>query len=184
MRLVKIDNYELKFEEELLLLKPFRVLYNADKTVDKSHFLDFLSILYYVYDPRSEFNYIVDEDTRLEEVCSANGMKKPKFTKQDNVCIELYKKMTITSSSLLLERTRKTLDKVGKFLENIDLTKEDDKGKPKYAVQSVVSSAKLVPQLVKEVMEAEKSVAKDIEEQGRAKGNNGNKKLMDDGILL
>jgi len=184
MKLIKIDNYELKFSDELLLLKPFRVLYNADKTVDKNHFLDFLSILYYVYDPRSEFNYIVDEDTRLEEVCNANGINKPKFTKQDLSCIELYKKMTITSSSLLLERTRKTLDKVGMFLENIDLTEEDDKGKPKYTVQSVVAATKLVPQLVKEVMEAEKSVAKDIEEQGRAKGNNGNKKLMDDGILL
>ena len=85
MRLVKIDNYELKFEDELLLLKPFRVLYNADHTKDKTNFLDFLSILYFVYDPRSEFNYIVDEDARIEEVCNANGIKKPKFTKQDLV---------------------------------------------------------------------------------------------------
>lgn len=184
MRLVKIDNYELKFEDELLLLKPFRVLYNADHTKDKTNFLDFLSILYFVYDPRSEFNYIVDEDARIEEVCNANGIKKPKFTKQDLVCIELYKKMTVTASSLLLERTRKTLDRVGIFLENIDLTEEDDKGKPKYTVQSVVSSAKLVPQLVKEITEAERTVAKEIEESGRARGNNGSKKLMDDGILI
>lgn len=184
MKLIKIDNYELKFDDELLLLKPFRVLYNADHTKNKDNFLDFLSILYFVYDPRSDFNYIVDEDTRIDEVCKANGFKRPKFTKQDLTCIELYKKMTITSSSLLLERTRKTLDKVGVFLENIDLTAEDDKGKPKYTVQSVVSSAKLVPQLVKEIVEAERTVAKEIEESGRARGNNGNKKLMDDGILL
>lgn len=183
MRLVKIDNYELKFEDELLLLKPFRVLYNADHTKDKTNFLDFLSILYFVYDPRSEFNYIVDEEARIEEVCNANGIKKPKFTKQDLVCIELYKKMTVTASSLLLERTRKTLDRVGIFLENIDLTEEDDKGKPKYTVNSVVTAIKQVPQLAKDVMEAEKAVAKEIEEQGRARGGN-NKKLFEDGITL
>ena len=171
MRLVKIDNYELKFEDELLLLKPFRVLYNADHTKDKTNFLDFLSILYFVYDPRSEFNYIVDEDARIEEVCNANGIKKPKFTKQDLVCIELYKKMTVTASSLLLERTRKTLDRVGIFLENIDLTEEDDKGKPKYTVQSVVSSAKLVPQLVKDLDEAEKTIAREIIQDESIRGS-------------
>lgn len=184
MKLVKIENYEVKFEEELLLLKPFRVLYNADHTKDKTHFMDFLTIVYYVYDPRSEYNYIVEEELRIKEVCNANGIAIPKFNKQELTCIDLYKSLIITASSLLLERTRKTLDKVGRFLEDIDLTDVDDKGKPKYTVQSVVAATKLVPQLVKEVIEAEKTVARDIEEQGRAKGNNGNKKLMDDGILL
>lgn len=184
MNLVKVENYELKVDDNLLLLKPFYNLYKSDKTNDKRNFIEFLSMLYYVYDPRSEFNYIVDEQDRLEEVIKANGLRNFKFNRQETICIELYKKLTITSSSLLLERTRKAVDKVGKFLENVDLTLTDDKGKPVYTVNSVVSSIKLVPQLSKDIMEAEKAVAKEIEEQGRAKGNNGTKKLMDDGILF
>ena len=41
MKLVKINNYRLEVEDELLLLKPFKEVYKADKTKDKSKFMDF-----------------------------------------------------------------------------------------------------------------------------------------------
>ena len=66
MKLVKIENYQVVVEDELLLLKPFRKLYNADRTVGKSKFMDFMTILYYVYDPRSDYSYIADEEGRLK----------------------------------------------------------------------------------------------------------------------
>lgn len=183
MKLVKLDNYEIKVEDELLLLKPFNIVYKADKTSNKSKFYDFMTILYFTYDPRSDFNYIANEELRLKEVCESNGFKVPKFNNNEQECIKLYQKLTETSASILLERTRIAVDKLGKFLEQIDLTEEDDKGKPKYTVNSVVTAIKQVPQLAKDVMEAEKAVAKEIEEQGRARGSQGTKKLMDDGIL-
>lgn len=183
MKLVKLDNYEIKVEDELLLLKPFNIVYKADKTSNKSKFYDFMTILYFTYDPRSDFNYITNEKLRLKEVCESNGFKVPKFNNNEQECIKLYQKLTETSASILLERTRIAVDKLGKFLEQIDLTEEDDKGKPKYTVNSVVTAIKQVPQLAKDVMEAEKAVAKEIEEQGRARGSQGTKKLMDDGIL-
>lgn len=183
MKLVKLDNYEIKVEEELLLLKPFNIIYKADKTLNKSKFYDFITILYFTYDPRSDFNYIVNEELRLKEVCNSNGFKVPKFNNNEQECVKLYQKLTKTSASVLLERTRVAVDKLGKFLEQIDLTEEDDKGKPKYTVNSVVTAIKQVPQLAKDVMEAEKAVAKEIEEQGRARGGN-NKKLFEDGIIL
>ena len=83
MKLVKINNYKLEVEDELLLLKPFKELYKVDKTKDKSKFMDFLTIVYYVYDPRSDYNYITDEELRLQEVCESNGINIPKFSKID-----------------------------------------------------------------------------------------------------
>ena len=67
--------------------------------------MGFLTILYFVYDPRSEFNYIVDEEERLKEVCDANGYTVPKFSKDELDCISIYKKMTTTTSTLLLSST-------------------------------------------------------------------------------
>lgn len=183
MNLIKLENFEIKIEDELLLLTPFKKVYNSDKTNNKNKFYEFLTILYFTYDPRSDFNYIVHEEDRLKEVCEANGFKKPNFNNYELDCIELYKKLTQTSASLLLERTKVAVDKLGKFLEKIDLTEEDDKGKPKYTVNTVVTAIKQVPQLAKDVMEAEKTVAKEIAEEGRARGGN-NKKLFEDGITL
>lgn len=185
MKLVRLDNYELKIEEELLLLKPFRVLYNADRTKDKNKFMEFLSIIYFVYDPRSDYSYIVDERKRWEEVCKSNGYDIPKsLNRNENECIEIYKQLTTTISSELLKSTKLAIDKVRDFLEKIDLFAVDDKGKPLYTINAVTSAIKQIPVLAKEVKEAEKAVAKEIEEQGRARGNQGSKSLMDDGVLI
>lgn len=184
MRLVKYENYQVSYEPELLLLKSFRRVHNIDRTKEKTKFLDFLTILYFVYDSRSEFSYIVDEDERLKEVCNSNGFDIPKFNKEELECIELYKKMTFTTSSLLLQDTKIAIEKVRQFLRNVDLTAVDDKGKPMFTINSVTTAIKQIPQLAKDIMEAEKLVAKEIAEQGRARGGNENKKLFEDGIKL
>lgn len=185
MKLVKIDNYQLKVEDELLLLKPFRLLYNADRTKDKSKFMDFLMMVYYIYDPRSDYSYIVDENQRWKEVCESNGLEVPKsLSKNESECIELYKRLTTTASAELLKSTKLAVDKVREFLENLDLYAVDDKGKPLYTINTVTSAIKQVPLLAKEIREAEKAVAKEIEEQGRARGGNENKKLFEDGVRI
>lgn len=183
MKLVKIENYELKVEDELLLLKPFKSLYDKDKTKGKQKFFEFLTILYFLIDPRSDYSYIVDDDQRLHEILLTNGIKKDSFTKEEEVCIDLYKKLTTTVSLELLRSTKVAIDKVKTFLESLDLTTLDDKGKPIYTIDSVTRAIKMIPSLAKEVTDAEKAVAKEIEEAGRARGNQGSKTLMDDGIL-
>lgn len=183
MKLVRIVNYKLEIEEELLLLKPFKELYKADKSKEKSKFFDFLTIVYYTYDPRSDYNYITNEEERLKEVCVSNGLDVPKFNQKELDCIELYKQLTTTISSALLKSTRVAIGKVQEFLENLDMYATDDKGKPLYGINTVTSAIKQIPSLVKEVLEAEKVVAKEIEESGRARGGN-NKKLFEDGITL
>lgn len=73
------------------------------------------------------------------------------------------------------------ISKVREFLEKVDLTEEDSKGKPKYTIQGITTAIKQIPQLAKDVMEAEKAVAKEIEEQGRARGNS-EMSLFDSGL--
>lgn len=183
MKLVRITNYKLEVEDELLLLKPFKELYKSDKSKDKIKFFDFLTIVYYTYDPRSDYNYIANEEERLKEVCESNGLEVPKFTQKELDCIELYKQLTTTISSALLKSTRVAIGKIQEFLETIDMNERDDKGKTIHSISSVTSAIKQIPILVKEIVEAEKLVSKEIEEAGRARGGN-NKKLMEDGIVL
>lgn len=182
MKLVRVDNYQIQFDDELLLLKPFRQLYKSDKNRDKKGFMDFLTLVYYTYDPRSDYSYIVNEEERLKEVCATNGINLPKFSPLQNDCIKLYRQLTTTISQELLRSTKVAIDKVREFLETIDLTATDDKGKPIYTINSVTTAIKQIPQLAKDVMDAEKAVAKEIQEQGRVRGSS-EKTLMDDGVL-
>ena len=183
MKLVRVENFQIVFEDELLLLKPFRQLYKSDKNRDKRGFMDFLTLVYFTYDPRSDYSYIVNEDDRLREVCETNGINIAKFSDLQKECIELYKKLTTTISQELLRSTKIAIDKVREFLETLDLTATDDKGKPLYTINSVTTAIRQIPQLAKDVMDAEKAVAKEVQEQGTARGGNDSKSLMDDGVF-
>jgi len=183
MKLVKLENYQLVFSEELLLLTPFKKLYDKDKSEDKNKFLEFLTIVYFTYDPRSDYSYIVNEEDRLQEVCVSNGFKLRKFSTLELKCIDLYKKLNTTITQELLDSTKIAISKVRNFLETVNLKEVDSKGKPLYTINSITSAIKQIPQLVRDVMEAEKIVSKEIEEQGRARGGN-RKSLMDDDLLI
>lgn len=183
MKLVRVENFQIVFEDELLLLKPFRQLYKSDKNRDKKGFMDFLTLVYFTYDPRSDYSYIVNEDDRLKEVCETNGIDIAKFSDLQKECIELYKKLTTTISQELLRSTKIAIDKVREFLETLNLAATDDKGKPLYTINSVTAAIRQIPQLAKDVMDAEKAVAKEVQEQGTARGGNDSKSLMDDGVF-
>ena len=185
MRLVRLDNYQVVIEDELLLLTPFKKLYKSDKTRGKDNFYNFLTIVYFTYDPRSDYSYISNDELRLKEVCESNGFDYPKkFNDLEIDCINLYKKLTTTLSQELLRSTKVAIDKLRTFLESIDFNDKDDKGRLIFTPQAITSTIKQIPQLSKELKDAEQAVAKEIEEQGRARGGNESKSLMDDGILL
>ena len=115
-------------------------------------------------------------------MCESNGLEIPKFTPKELECIELYKKLTCTTSSLLLEDTKAAVENVRKMLKSIDFNVLEEKDKVT-ALKNMTSVTAMIPKLVKDLTEAEKAVTKEIEESGRARGGN-NKKLMEDGIIL
>ena len=79
-------------------------------------------MLYFTYDPRSDYSYIADDSDRLEEVCASNGLHTPIFNELEKQCIELYKKLTTTTSLELLKSTKTAVGKVRQFLETADTT--------------------------------------------------------------
>lgn len=183
MHIIEYNNYQIQPTQEAFLIKPIRDLYNKDKTKHKDNFMQAMSILYFLVDPRSSYSYIIDEKERLKEILIQEGL--PKDFKIDNTlkeAIEAYKKHVITLSYLLLQDTKIAIDNVRKFLKEIDLKDTDDKGKPLYTITSVVQAIKQIPQLATALMEAEKAVSKEIEEAGRMRGT-GQRTLMEDGIL-
>lgn len=183
MHILEYTNYEVVPTEEAFLIKPIRELYNADKSKNKEKFMQQMSILYFMVDPRSSYNYIIDSDDRYKAILEQEGLPKDyKVDKKLQAAMDIYKEHTTTSSYLLLQDMKVAIEKVRQFLREVDLNAVDDKGKPLYTINSVTTAIKQIPQLAKDVMEAEKVIAKEIEEQGRARGGNQNKTLFEDGF--
>lgn len=184
MHIINFDNFEITLTEEAFYIKPIRELFNADRTKGKEKFLQQMSIIYFLVDPRSSYSYITDDEERFNEIKIQEGLPKDfKIDKKLQEAIDIYKKHIITTSYLLLQDTKIAVERVRQFLRNIDLNAVDDKGKPMYTINSVTTAIKQIPQLAKDLADAEKMITKEIEEQGRARGGNERKKLFEDGVV-
>lgn len=180
MNLLEYKDFQVNVSPEALLVGPIRKLYNKDRTVNKDKFMQQLSVIFFMSDPRSNYNYIIDKNDRLKAIVEQEGLPA-NYTISPEVqeAIDIYTKLCQTTSTLLLEDTRAAVDKVRKFLRDVDLELLDDKGKPVYTINSITTALKQIPQLAKDLQETEKLVTKEIEEAGRMRGGSTKKSLMD-----
>lgn len=183
MKLFKYEGYRVVIAEEALALKPFKKLWDRDKSANKDKAIAELSFIYFFCDPRSDYQYLTDPDARKEAIKEGEGLKDSwepdKVVQEAIVFYESFK----PTAALLLEDTRVAIDKLRQLLRNIDLTAVDDKGKPMYTLNTVTSTIKQIPSLVKDLDEAEKALAAEMRSQGRMRGQ-GEKTLMEDDLNI
>ena len=170
MKLFRYEGNKLHISEEAVVLKPVKEIWKRDKSKNKDKALQELAYVYFMCDPRSDYQYIVDEDDRAKAIKEGEGIDSK--WKPDNkviMAMEFYKQFKPVSA-LLLEDTRVAVDKLRQLLRNIDLTEVDDKGKPIYTLNTVTATIKQIPSLVKDLDEAEKAIAKEIMESDKVRG--------------
>ena len=169
MKLIKFEDYQISIADEALLVKPFRKLWNQDRSLGKEQFYKQMSILFFVYSPASNYSFIIDEKERLKEVLEQEGITDFKPSADFKAAVEIYKKLTRTASGELLADVRLTIDKVRQALVSIDFDSLDEKDKVS-AINTVSSVLGKLPKLVKDLADAERAVAKELEEQNNARG--------------
>ena len=171
MKLFKYEGYKITISEDALLLKPFKEIWQRDKSKNKDRALQELGYIYFMSDPRSDYQYLVDEEERSKSIKEGEGI--PNSWNPDKVVLDaitFYKSFKPTSA-LLLEDTRFAVDKLRKLLREIDLTQTDDKGKPIYTLNTITATIKQIPSLVKDLDEAEKTLSKEIMESSKVRGS-------------
>lgn len=180
MKLFKFSGYDIDITEEALLIPAFRKLWDIDKGESKEQARQQLAWVYFMADPRSDYAYIIDEDERSKRIMGDLGMRwKP--TENMKTALEMYKSFK-TTSALLLEDTRFAVEKLRKMLRDIDLNAVDKNGKPIYTLNSVTSTIKQIPDLVKALDAAEKAMSLEYRNDVKMRGQ-GEKTVMEDGIV-
>ena len=169
MRLIKTENYELKVADEALLVRPIRKLWKQDRSKEKETFYKQMSVLYFTYDPTSNYSYIPLEEDRLKEVLIQEGISDFHNTADFKEAVEAYRKLVKTPSSELLNDVRLTVDRLRQALKSIDFDALEEKDKVS-AINKVSTVISKIPKLVKDLSEAEKAVSKELEEKGNARG--------------
>lgn len=181
--LIKLINREIVLGDEAMLIKPIRDMFLEDKSPNKEQFFKYMSYLYFVYDPRSEYYYMDIEDRKTEVIQQEGlpkGFKPPKNLK---LIIDRYcEKFNKNSALLLLEDSKIGMNKLREFLVSIDYTEVDDKGKPKYQIGSIVTALDKIPHMAKEFDDTYKLLTKDLEESTRVRGGVEHNKVFENGF--
>lgn len=181
MKLFRYEGYEVRIAPEALVLKPFKKLWDRDKSKDKSKAMSDFAFLYFFCDPRSDYQYIKDDDNRLEEIRKGLGMAdnwKPDNAVKD--AIEFYKSFD-TTSTILLRVARDGVYKVQKILNSIkEADIEDDTKKKLSIVKEYLGGLKEIPKVAAMIDDAEKAINAE-EEYGEARGQ-VEKAMFDDGL--
>lgn len=181
MKLFKYEGYEVRVAPEALTLKPFKKLWTRDKSKEKERAIMELSFLYFYCDPRSDYQYIKDEEDRLEEIKKGQGL--PENWKPDTVlqaAMEFYSSFDSTPA-ILLRVAREGVDKVQRILEKISTDDiEDDPKKAVSVAKEYLTALKMVPQVAAMIQEAEKAINEE-NEYSEATGAM-EKAMFDDGL--
>lgn len=173
MKLFKYEGFEVRVAPEALRLKQFKKLWDRDKSKTKDNALNELAFIYFYCDPRSDYQYILDDDDRMKAVKEGIGLEngwKPDKCIQD--AISLYKNFEAPSSALL----KVALEGVDK-VKNLLKTLEPDDAK---SLKDYLTAMKMIPEVATMIKDAEKAINEEME-YGEAKGSI-EKTLFDDGL--
>ena len=174
VRLFKYEGYEVIIEPEALMLAPFKAIYSRDKHKDKSMAKQELAYIYFMGDPRSDYQYLVDAEVRSQEIIKGLGM--PDSWKPDKVverALAFYESFKPISAGLL-DDTRLFVDKYRKKMRELDFEALEVK-----EMKEVGAIIKQIPALAKDLDEAERTLSKDIIAEAKARGSQ-TKSLLED----
>lgn len=179
MKLFKFEQYKVTISEEAFSLKPFKQIWNRDKTQSKDRAVSELSYIYFMQDPRSDYQYLVDEEERTKAIIEGEGLpsdwKPDKLVKE---ALEFYNQFKPTSA-LLLEDTRFMIDQYRKKLRSMASNGFDELTVKE--LKDINALIKAIPSLVKDLDEAEKALSSEMRNQGKMRGQ-GEKTIFEDSL--
>ena len=181
MKLFKYEGYRVIIDEEAYALQPFRKIWDRDKSEDKLKTKHKRRIIFYC-DPRSDYMFIADDTERAERIIADEGMGKWLPDKVVKEAVEFYNSFK-TTTSLLIESSRKSAAKLRHFLETIDFTEEDKSGRLKYNPAQIVSTMKEVIKLIEVFDKAEKLAIQEQVETSKMRGG-GEKTVFEDDLTI
>ena len=181
MKLFKYEGYGVTISEEALALKPFRDIWNRDKSENKINAVNELSFVYFYADPRSDYQMLTIPEDRIKAIKEGEGL--PADWEPDVMvkrAIEFYDSFK-PMSALLLDDTRKMINKLRDYIQNVDFSETDKSGKPLYTLNTITSTIKQIPELTKLLNEAERAVHQEMLEAAKARGS-VEKTILDDDL--
>lgn len=171
MKLLKYEGYKLTISEEALLLKPFKAIWDRDKSATKDRALMELGYIYFMEDSRSDYQMYIDREERSKQIKLGEGFKES-WTPDTKItaAMEFYSSFK-SDGVLLLEDLRVMVNNLRKHLKTIDLESTDERGRPIYNIDSYTKTVADLNKLIKSIDETEKTINNELTKSDKVRGS-------------
>lgn len=170
-RLFDIDKSKIILNPDVLAIPALKKIWDRDKTKDKEKAMKELSYIVFLCDFHSPYKDLRSDEKEKIIKNDIFGDDNWKGDKSIEEAIEIYNRLQITPSMRMLQSSKIAVEKVAKWFEEVDLTKEDGFGKLLYSATDVSRNLKEIGSIVKSIASLEKQVKTELTEVS-VRGNN------------
>lgn len=170
MRLFRYEGYNITISEEALVLRPFKVIWDRDKSKDKFRAMQELGYIYFMEDPRSDYQTYVDREERSKQVILGEGLPE-KWTPDDKVKeAQTFYAGFKSPAALLLEDLRSSMQTLRTGLITQENLTEIELDKRPKLLNDYAGTIERLLKLAKQIDETEKNLAKEIMQSDKVRG--------------
>ena len=161
----------------------FSNLWNRDTSEDKSIARSELSLLFFMYNPTSEYQYETNTEKRLSLIKSHMGIPNDWVPDEEfNEAVEVYRYFTYTTSASILEGNRIAVNSIREVLETPIDQLDLSAGEKLVYVEKLAKTVNIVNKLAEDIAKAEKAISRDVEEHSKRMRGNNVRTIGDEGL--
>lgn len=183
MKLFDLVNHQVTISEEAYRLKPFRAIWDKDKTKNKNKALDELAYVFFMEDFKSDFTDIIDEDERRDEVLANLTLEADyKDSKEVTEARKFYNEQINNILALsFLRDARYAVNQLRIYFKSIDFTKQDSRGRMIHDPDKLSKVIEKGANLLSTISNLEEMVKKELQDKDDKIGGK-TKAIFEDGI--
>ena len=126
--------------------------------------------IWYMYDPTSPYQVFEEEERYAKAGNLVFDNTKYKPDKKLREAADRYREMCDTLQVRMLTAAKEASRNIIKYLKNVDLTAEDEKGKPKHKVNDVMKALEKIGEVTDSLENLEERVRRQKEKEQEIRG--------------
>jgi len=173
VEIFEIENSIVKPTKEILLIFPFKEIWERDNSKNKELAIKELSYIYFLVSPKKSNPYSgYSEEIRGVKIIE--GLWKEE-TYEINELVEIgikkYQEFLEQASPSMryFNAVKQGIEQTIKFFQNIDFSEKTDKGIPVYKISEVIPALKSANEVLKSMTDLQERVEQEVYESSKTK---------------
>ncbi len=182
-KFIEYEDFKLQYNKEILNYKVVAELYESDKG-NEDLFKLHLKLAHLMYYPLSTYRTTADEEERLAEILHDEELSNFRKSSSFKKFLAFYKERISKelSSANVLTKAQAVLDKLERYLDEIDWNATDENGRLIYDLTKTMTAMKQIPEVTKMYNKALSDCYQEMVTESTAKGKDNKKGETEDGF--